>query len=81
MKQYVGLNVSQKETSVCVVKDAGQVLFEGKVKSDPGARRMRRASDLRPGQWRVGCGMNSVGLIFRWFASTPGMPTRLYPYA
>jgi hypothetical protein len=37
MKQYVGLDVSQKETSVCVVNEAGEVLFEGKAKSDPGA--------------------------------------------
>ncbi|MGV7213902.1 hypothetical protein SO180_11425 [Bradyrhizobium sp. UFLA05-112] len=37
MKQYVGLEVSQKETSVCVVNEVGQVLFEGKAKSDPGA--------------------------------------------
>jgi transposase len=29
MKQYVGLDVSQKETSVCVVNEVGQVLFEG----------------------------------------------------
>ena len=36
MKQYVGLDVSQKETSVCVVNEAGEVLFEGKAKSDPG---------------------------------------------
>ena len=89
MKQYVGLDVSQKETLVCVVNEVGQVLFEGKAKSDPGAlprcfasgRRTRSASDLRPGRWRVGCGMNFVGLIFQWFASTRGMPTRLCPYA
>jgi transposase len=37
MKQYVGLDVSQRETAVCVVDDMGQVIFEGKVKSDPGA--------------------------------------------
>jgi transposase len=37
MKRYVGLDVSQKETSVCVVNEVGQVLFEGKAKSDPGA--------------------------------------------
>ena len=37
MKQYVGLDVSQKETSVCVVDEMGQFLFEGKAKSDPGA--------------------------------------------
>jgi transposase len=37
MKQYVGLDVSQRETAVCVVSETGQVIFEGKVKSDPGA--------------------------------------------
>jgi len=37
MKQYVGLDVSQKETAVCVVDQAGKVLFEGKVTSNPGA--------------------------------------------
>jgi hypothetical protein len=37
MKQYVGLDVSQKETSVCVVSETGQVIFEGKAKSNPGA--------------------------------------------
>ena len=36
MKQYVGLDVSQKETSVCVVDGEGCVLFEGKAKSTPG---------------------------------------------
>ena len=89
MKQYVGLDVSQRETSVCVVNEVGQVLFEGKVKSDPGrsprcfasGRRMRSALDLRPVRWPVGYGMNFVGTIFRWFASTRGMRTRLCPYA
>jgi transposase len=37
MTQYVGLDVSQKETAVCVVDQNGKVLFEGKVPSDPGA--------------------------------------------
>jgi hypothetical protein len=36
-KQYVGLNVSQRQTAVCVVGQMGQAIFEGKVKSDPGA--------------------------------------------
>lgn len=30
MKQYVGLDVSQKETAVCVVDENGKVLFQGK---------------------------------------------------
>ena len=37
MKQYVGLDVAQKETTVCVVDDAGKVVFQGRAKSDPGA--------------------------------------------
>jgi hypothetical protein len=89
MKQYVGLDVSQKETSVCVVDEVGQVLFEGKAKSDPGSltallrKRAPQAERIgfEPGRWRVGYGMNFVGLIFRWSASTRGMPTRLCPYA
>lgn len=37
MKQYVGLDVSQKETSVCVLDEQGRMVFEGKAPSDPGA--------------------------------------------
>ncbi|WP_247807845.1 MULTISPECIES: IS110 family transposase [unclassified Bradyrhizobium] len=37
MKQYVRLDVSQRETAVCVVNETGQVIFEGKAKSNPGA--------------------------------------------
>jgi len=37
MKHYVGLDVSQKETAVCVVDDTGKPVFEGRSKSDPGA--------------------------------------------
>lgn len=36
MRQYVGLDVSQRETSVCVVNETGQAIFEGRAKSDPG---------------------------------------------
>ena len=36
MKQYVGLDVSQRETSVCVLNAAGLIVYEGKAKSDPG---------------------------------------------
>ena len=31
MKQYVGLDVSQKATSVCVVDERGRLMFEGEV--------------------------------------------------
>jgi transposase len=37
MKQHVDLDVSQKETAMCVVDETGKILFEGKVASDPGA--------------------------------------------
>jgi transposase len=37
MKQYVGLDVSQKETSVCVIDESGATVYEGKAPSDPGA--------------------------------------------
>lgn len=37
MKHYVGLDVSQKETSVCVVDGEGRLVFEGKAASTPGA--------------------------------------------
>ncbi len=38
MKQYVGLDVSQRETAICVVDEAGKLVFRGKAKSDPGVR-------------------------------------------
>lgn len=85
MKQYVRLDVSQKETSVCVVDEVGQVLFEGKATSEPGRSRHCFASELhtssalvlRPERWRVGCGTSFVGLIFQWSVSTLGMRMRL----
>ena len=37
MKHYVGLDVSQKETSVCILDDDGRILFEGRAPTNPGA--------------------------------------------
>src|SRR5262245_9963705 len=37
MEHYVGLDVSLKQTSICVVNQVGSVLREGIVDSDPGA--------------------------------------------
>ncbi len=37
MEQYVGMDVSLKETSICVVDGSGKVLCEGTVISDPAA--------------------------------------------
>jgi hypothetical protein len=58
MKQYVGLDVSQKETSVCIVGEQGRLVFARKSKSTLGAlteliRRqtlMRSASALKRNQ-------------------------------
>ena len=36
MRQFVGLDVWQRETAVCVVNENGQAIFEGKAKSHPG---------------------------------------------
>lgn len=84
MKQYVGLDVSQKETSVCVVDEVGQVLFEGRLSLTSGRSRHCFANELRTpsalvlrlGRWRVGCGTSFVGSIFQWSVSTLGMRTR-----
>jgi transposase len=37
MQHYVGLDMSQKETAMCVIDDAGRIVFEGKARSEPGA--------------------------------------------
>ena len=37
MEQYVGLDVSQEQTSVCVVDGGGKVIWEGKCASTPEA--------------------------------------------
>ena len=37
MEQYVGMDVSLKETSICVVYDSGVILSEGTVVSEPAA--------------------------------------------
>ncbi len=37
MEQYVGMDVSLKETSICVVDGGGEILCEGKVFSEPEA--------------------------------------------
>jgi predicted NBD/HSP70 family sugar kinase len=37
MDHYVGLDVSVRETSVCVVDEAGKLLKEAKVPTEPGS--------------------------------------------
>lgn len=35
MKHYIGLDVSMKETSICIVNEKGKTVYEGKEKTDP----------------------------------------------
>ena len=37
MELYVGMDVSLKETSICVVDGKGEIVSEGTVRSDPAA--------------------------------------------
>lgn len=49
LKHFVGLDVSMKETAVCVVDEAGQRIWEGSVRSSPdiiAAIIREKASDL-----------------------------------
>lgn len=50
MEYYVGLDVSLKQTSICVVDRTGSVVREGVVDLDPGLREVKgaRYSTHRP---------------------------------
>ena len=84
MKHYVGLDVSTKETSVCVVDDAGKLVFQGKVKSDPGALTslLRKRAPLaerigfETGAMSSWFGMSLRGSGCRSFALMPAMRRR-----
>ena len=66
MEQYVGLDVSMEETSVCIIDKNGAVIFEGEVLTQPEAiaalLRQRAANVVRslsrPAPYRRGSGMN-----------------------
>src|SRR4051794_22444469 len=53
MKQYVGLDVSQDQTSICVVDESGRVLWQGKCASTPEAIAATLNSKA-PGAERIG---------------------------
>jgi transposase len=53
MEQYVGLDVSLKETSVCVVDQAGKIVWQGRCASTPEAIE-RSVRERAPGVVRVG---------------------------
>ena len=63
MDHFAGLDVSVKETSVCIVDETGKIVREVKVASEPGAllavlKILPTASsglDWKPGRCRNGC--------------------------
>jgi hypothetical protein len=66
MEQYVGLDVSLEQTSICVVDGSGKALWQGKCASTPEAlaavipqsRPEWCASDWRSVRCRAGTGMS-----------------------
>jgi len=62
-KQYVGLDVSLKETSICVIDDVGKIVWRGRTESTPEAiasavkqhRPMRFGLGSKVGSYRAGC--------------------------
>ena len=80
MEHYVGLDVSIKETSICVVYSAGRVLREVKVASEPEAIVLTLADKAftiarigsRRGRYRNGCTVNWPRQACRSFVSRLG---------
>jgi predicted NBD/HSP70 family sugar kinase len=84
MEYYVGLDVSLKQTAICIVDRTGKVQREGIVSSDPEAITTfikSYAQDvvrigLESGPWRRGCGPNCVSRGCPSSASMPGTRRR-----
>ena len=63
MDHFGGLDVSVKETSICIVDDTGRIVKEVKVASEPAALlkvlgflpTASSGSDWKPGRCRNGC--------------------------
>jgi transposase len=77
MTTFVGLDVSLKETSICIVDEAGSVMKEGTVLSDPD----KIADYVRayaPSVSRIGLESGPTSswrhVAFRLSALTPAMP-------
>ena len=67
MDHFAGLDVSVKETSVCIVDDTGRIVREVRVASEPEALlevwrtppTTSSGSDWKPGRCRNGCSVLS----------------------
>ena len=81
MDHFAGLDVSVKETSVCIVDETGKIVREVKVTSEPEAMLavLRRIlpttlSELawKPGRCRSGCSALSPKPSYLWSVLKPG---------
>ena len=73
MDHFAGLDVSVKETSVCIVDGAGRIVREVKVASEPQAlpkvlTRPTASSglDWKPDRYRNGCSALSPKPSYQW---------------
>jgi hypothetical protein len=83
MPLYVGLDVSQKETEICVVDEEGRHIWRGRCATRPesirpgkGMRPSRLGSAWRRDRWRSGCGTACVLWNVPVDCSTPGTSPR-----
>ena len=81
-EQFVGFDVSQSETAICVVDGVGKVVWQGKCASTPEAmavavrRRAPHATRIRletgpMSSWHY---RNLTAPVCRWSALMPAMP-------
>ncbi len=78
MDHFAGLDVSVKETSICIVDDTGRIVREVKVASEPEAllKVLRKptassGSDWKPGHYRNGCSALWPKQSYRWSVLKP----------
>ena len=84
MDHFAGLDVSVKETSVCIVDDTGKIVREVKVASEPKAllavlknpATTSSELDWKPGRGRNGYPALSPKQGYRWSVSRRGICRR-----
>jgi transposase len=73
MDQYVGLDVSLKQTSVCVIDAAGAIVFEGQIASDP-ERLIRLIRTKAPRALKVGLETGQTAVWLYHALKAAGLP-------
>ena len=80
MDHFAGLDVSVKETRVCIVDDSGKIVREAKVASEPKSllavlknpATTSSELDWKPDRCRSGCSARSPKQSCRWFVLKRG---------